>query len=140
MKILCFVPYCFFFFLFADDLKGLTLLIFPPPTVEKILSYVVHFVLTFKILTPAFLLLTRGTLARTSATINTLVIIKQELRGCSSPSPGEESKGGQHVSLVFHMREGRSALHFEVSCDITNQGLWQRGEANTKYAEVSNYP
>lgn len=46
----------------------------------------------------------------------------------------------QLVSLLFCVKKRRAAVHFEVSCDITNQVLWQRGEANAEYAEVSNYP
>lgn len=61
--------------MFTVNIKGLILL--SSPTEEKILSCFVHFVLTFKALSPAFLLLTRGTLARTFATINSHVIVKQ---------------------------------------------------------------
>ena len=60
--------------------------------------------------------------------------------GCSSASPGEVGKGVRLISLLFRVREQSAALHFQVSCDITNQVLWQRGEASAEYAEVSNYP
>lgn len=42
------------------------------------------------------------------------------------------------VSLLFRVRKRRAALHFEVTCKITNQVLWQRGEANAEYAEVND--
>lgn len=42
------------------------------------------------------------------------------------------------VSLLFRVRKCRAALHFEVSRKITNQVLWQRGEANAEYAEVND--
>lgn len=59
--------------------------------------------------------------------------------GSSFPSLGEVGKGIQLVSLLFCVREWRAALHFEVSCEITNQVLWQRGEANAEYAEVATH-